>query len=108
MVWSEPWFLGSDAESICAIPSTTYVPSKTFTLKGQEVSLDEYREGVFQSLKKNGNTSIHPEAILGYVEGSHVDFKLYDNIGFNHPKEKSYYELAKGDEKFLEIFLNVL
>jgi len=78
-------------------------PEKTFNLKGQEVSLDEYREGVFQSLKKNGNTSIHPEAILGFVNGSHVDFKEYDKVGFHHPKEKSYYDLAKEDEKFIEI-----
>ena len=69
-----------------------------------EVSLEEYREFMFAKLRKHGNAIIHPEAIIGFRVGNHLDFKPYDKLGFVHPKSTEYYDKTRQDPQFMEIF----
>ena len=61
-------------------------------------SLDEYRAAAHAKL--NGSkpiSTISPFAILGFTSGSALDFKLYESLGFDHPRPHNYYNLAFDD-----------
>lgn len=80
-------------------------------------SLEEYRATVHEKLLRNSSslTMISPFAFAGFSVGGPLDFKLYKKLGFEHPRDPSYYKLtfddegnAQGDPRMVEKYEAIL
>jgi len=80
-------------------------------------SVEDYRKEVHgKILKKASSLSvINPIALMGFHSGEPIDFKLYESLGFNHPKSHDYYKLtfnengdAQGDSRLVDIYNGIL
>lgn len=63
---------------------------------------------IAELIRSGGAGNIPPEVIHGYKTGAPVNFNLYDEIGFHHPKRKAYYDglynLKRADSAIVNIY----
>ncbi len=57
--------------------------------------LDTYRAEVHSKISRKASalSTISPLALLGFIVGQPLNFKPYDKLGFNHPRNSNYYKL---------------